>query len=552
MSATPTHEQEAPPLDATAATHGDGGGAETLVAFLQRVTGSPDPDAATLLAHLRASSDDPMQQAIICAALEQVIQRGELLVRADEVNAAVAAAMSAHCDHALLQLRGCVVIAQVPLGAHGHSAAGATRAMDAVMAAMRAHPSDALLQQACCTALASIVALKEVNISGAVAAGAVRAVVGTMLAHRAHPGVQSGGCNALTCLVHLHGDGDLATNYGAVDAVIAALQAHPGDACVQDNGCLALGNVLAAMGSAAAASVRTRAYELGAVTAVVGALRAHPTNAGVALRGCSALRHLTCEHQPSQREAEHAGAIDAVTAAMRAHLHDANVQAGGCKVLSIAFGRSTRAAGCTVMMDAVLAAMRAHPTNADVQMHGCMTLPCTFADDEDICRAAIEAGVIEAVVAALALRCPEQLVLYKFAWCCIFWLSRDCEAYHDRAVRAGALDALTVAIELPDDVANAPGRVQLIARLLAATKRHDDAAACEHAAACARCAALRARGERCALPGCGARKREGAANKTLLLCAACRGAARYCGPAHQRADWVRHKPACRLLAEEEQ
>ncbi len=535
-------------LDAAAAAHGDSGAAQTLAAFLQRVTGSSEPDAAMLLAHVRASIDDLVQQVNLCVALLQVIQRDALLACADEVVAAVVAAMNAHCDFAPLQHFGCAVIAHVPLGVHGHSAEGAARAVDAVLAAMRAHPSDAPLQQACCTALGSIVVQSEVNTIGAVAAGAVPAVVSTMLAHRTYVDVQSRGCDALGCLYHFSCGDDLATNCGAVHALVSALNAHPGSARVQAFGCKALGNVLAA-GNDATAALRINAFELGAVKAVVAALRAHPAHAGVAHGGCLALRHLACDHshEPSRREAEHAGAIDAVTAAMRAHLHDADVQCEGCIALLSALNSYLRAAGCTVI-DAVLAAMRAHPTNTDIQMHGCIALTLTVANDDGNRRAAIAAGAIEAVVATLAL-CP-QLPLYKMAWSSLSWLSRNCEASHDRAVRAGALDALTAAVELPEDVANAPGHVELIAHLRAAAKRHDDAAACEHAAECTRCAALRARGERCALPGCGARRREGAANKTLLLCAACRGAARYCGPAHQRADWARHKPACRLSAEE--
>jgi hypothetical protein len=68
-------------------------------------------------------------------------------------------------------------------------------------------------------------------------------------------------------------------------------------------------------------------------------------------------------------------------------------------------------------------------------------------------------------------------------------------------------------------------------------------------AECMRCAELRAAGERCAAPRCGARARaraDGSA-KRLLRCGACRCAA-YCGPAHQRQDWERHKGECRAAA----
>jgi hypothetical protein len=84
-------------------------------------------------------------------------------------------------------------------------------------------------------------------------------------------------------------------------------------------------------------------------------------------------------------------------------------------------------------------------------------------------------------------------------------------------------------------------RARLLPRLQSAVQRHD-AKLCAHAD-CKRCEGARARGEMCALPGCGARKRDGSARKNLLLCGACHAGA-YCGPAHQRADWKRHKPLC--------
>jgi hypothetical protein len=47
----------------------------------------------------------------------------------------------------------------------------------------------------------------------------------------------------------------------------------------------------------------------------------------------------------------------------------------------------------------------------------------------------------------------------------------------------------------------------------------------------------------CARPGCGLRKRADGSGKTLLRCGRCRVRA-YCGVAHQRDDWARHKGEC--------
>jgi hypothetical protein len=54
----------------------------------------------------------------------------------------------------------------------------------------------------------------------------------------------------------------------------------------------------------------------------------------------------------------------------------------------------------------------------------------------------------------------------------------------------------------------------------------------------------------CALPGCCARTRAEDAKKKLLRCGTCRGAW-YCGAAHQREDWRRHKADCAATAAQE-
>jgi hypothetical protein len=115
-------------------------------------------------------------------------------------------------------------------------------------------------------------------------------------------------------------------------------------------------------------------------------------------------------------------------------------------------------------------------------------------------------------------------------------------------VRAGALEA--PAAESGDTV-NSNEFVRsalpnLLSTLRAAAQRHD-AGGCTQPAGCARCAGLCARGAMCALPECCACQRAAATesgHKSLLRCGRCRLAA-YCGAAHQRDDWARHKAECR-------
>jgi hypothetical protein len=86
---------------------------------------------------------------------------------------------------------------------------------------------------------------------------------------------------------------------------------------------------------------------------------------------------------------------------------------------------------------------------------------------------------------------------------------------------------------------------RLLSSLEAAAQRHD-AGVCAHER-CKRCAAARDAGRMCALAGCGALKRADGSGKRLLRCGACAVAA-YCGPAHQREHWERHKTECATLA----
>jgi hypothetical protein len=89
-----------------------------------------------------------------------------------------------------------------------------------------------------------------------------------------------------------------------------------------------------------------------------------------------------------------------------------------------------------------------------------------------------------------------------------------------------------------------PLHAGVVSILQAAAQRHD-AAVCAHGG-CKHCAAARDAGRICALAGCCARKRADDSGKRLLRCGACSVAA-YCGQAHQRADYARHKTVCAAL-----
>jgi hypothetical protein len=115
-----------------------------------------------------------------------------------------------------------------------------------------------------------------------------------------------------------------------------------------------------------------------------------------------------------------------------------------------------------------------------------------------------------------------------------------------RAIHVGVLDIMAREGTRRIDPDVLPDHDRLLSALQAAAQLHD-AAACAHDG-CKRCAAARDAGRICALAGCCARKRADGSGKRLLRCGACAVAA-YCGQAHQRADYARHKDECAALGE---
>jgi hypothetical protein len=101
------------------------------------------------------------------------------------------------------------------------------------------------------------------------------------------------------------------------------------------------------------------------------------------------------------------------------------------------------------------------------------------------------------------------------------------------AAMAASQDAMTAAA-----AARGSGNAQ------AQAQGAHDPAGCGSGAGCAACAGLRRHSALCALAGCVATARaDGGGGGRLQLCGGCRVAA-YCGAAHQRADWKRHKKEC--------
>jgi hypothetical protein len=436
---------------------------------------------------------------------------------------AVTAKLCAHAHDAGVQAACCDTLSRLTEDDDDDDVDDATAAdaLNAVVGALRQHLHHAELQQRGCRALVWLVQRRAAAHDDSLAAtcagdAAAPAVVAALRAHSGDAEVQAWCCCALRCITH-HRPRNLlkAGAAGANEAVLAAMRGNLADARVQYEGCFALG-VMCQDNNAAN---QAKAGAAGGVEAVLAALRAFPAISGVAEIALFALKALVHENAANQRTAGASGAVEAVLGCMRgAHMAVANVQDNTCMALVglIMCGDdpnvNLRAAHASGALDAVAAVMRA-----------------VYAADED---ASSSPSVSKKAVqdsACLALR---------------FLIDRD-EQHKREAVRAGVLEALQRQEAHRGGLEDA--RLELIAALQPVAARHDDAAAssggCAHYPSCQRCAHLRATYKLCALPGCGARKRRDGSGKTLLRCGRC-GISCYCGAAHQREDWARHKLEC--------
>jgi hypothetical protein len=283
------------------------------------------------------------------------------------------------------------------------------------------------------------------------------------------------------------------------------MRAFPAAAELQNYGCTALANICVHV-----RDNQLAAGSAGGLDVTISAMRAHASNAAVQLVCFNTLGVLVCDVAANQRRARELGGVEAMVAALR-----------DCSVELIA-------AACDNYFErwceAVMPLLHEHPASK---------------------HKAIAAGALELLVAHLCA--PDAHTPAVCDWACLLLTRLLFDNGHDaRAVQAGVLEALEAHTTSHAGVDKR--RRELVQRLHPVARRHD-AAPCA-VAGCQRCTAARTSGAMCALPGCGARCRDGAANKKLLRCGTCRAAC-YCGAAHQREDWRRHKGACGAAARED-
>jgi hypothetical protein len=499
---------------------------------------------------LRAHPAEAELQAICCRALDLMARYAghrEAAVSAGAVPVVVAA-LQAHAHDAELALAICDALGRTTVG-HQVATTQATSAgaLPATVALLRAHPASAVMQKTGCSMLASL-AFAGSNAVKAIQAGVVEATLAALCAHPHDSDVQTYGCVALDALADRHAAAIRLRSSSLISdvtkAAVAALNAQRTVARVQRHACCVLRQTLRLGDNG------TMTDAVGTIAAVVAALRTHHGSARVFEPACDVLACLCSDDSANVVTACGAGALQAIVTGMRAHPADIGVQLAGCHVLHYmvkAHPRLQAAAGAAGAVEAVAAAPPALLVDAALPRLSYGALFVIVDGHPGNLQRARVADVIETLAAAMGARCAHEdtdteLSMYDHAVYLLDVLLHGDDDAMQRAVRAGILDILvregTQRSHPPVHATHA----RLVALLQAAAQRHDTAA-CEHDG-CKCCATARDAGRLCALPGCGARRRDG--GKRLNRCGACRRAA-YCGPAHQREDWARHKDECAAL-----
>jgi hypothetical protein len=527
-------------------------------------------------------------QVVGCITLATLVQAAPAANAAAGADGVVAlfAALHAHAGNVTVLGAALAALMVILLDVDNRETAGAAGGAAAVVAVMTQHPADLNIAARGCLVLARLAMDHPRNAAAALVAGVVPTVLAAMRAFPAGApcqALQLSGALALVCIVDAAGTlGGAPVDDAAYDAAVAAMRAFFGNAEMQYRCCAVLAFLFRTDRNADAAWVRRGGVALTVATA---ALRAHRDDAN----GCSVIKLVMMNAKENQRGACVGGVFDAVVAAMRAFPAEAELQMRGCEALCNTCYKvrdNQLAAAAAGGLEVAVSAMRAHTSHADLQFAGCAAL-CQFAALPFSQTRVGELGGVELVLVALRARSvplPADSVVFFTHWtatlstllrehpinrhkavaagslellmahmcapaagtemfdmCCnvLGHLISGGADHTARAVLAGALEALEA--QTSPTAAGETDRLGAIRHLQPAAQRHD-AEPCA-VDGCKRCAAARRSGGMCALPGCGARGRDGAANKKLLRCGTCRAAC-YCGAAHQREDWRRHKGEC--------
>jgi hypothetical protein len=505
----------------------------------------------TLTAHAGTGAHLMLEQH--CAyALANVCQTPPLRLRAAQAGAlpALVRALGAHSRDHPNRTTACLAALGNIVSANNDTkrAAASAGAVEAVVGALKACMSDVAVTRAACAPLLNLTKELPPHQRRAVAAGALPALVIALRAHAASDAEL--GANAAMALANTVGGSHehrvAAAAAGAIPALLAAMRAQPAQAALQEVCAIALGGVCVDVPAHKAA-----AGAAGALTILVAALVAHPSVPALQRHVPVSLGNIIAGDPGLVAQAGAAGAVEAVVASLRkggassvGAAEDALFGLGHLVGVPANAARAV-AAGAFPGLVAAQRGAAASPAVAESAWDVAGLMVGMSTSSGDAAQAAVAAGLLPALVACCGTQLADAHRHEGVHRAGSLLLALLCErggaVAAAAAVRAGAL---TLWPAPQQQVLRAPA----LRALQAAAAAHDAAAACGDAA-CARCAELRACGSLCGLPGCGAKARAGdndAAAKKLLRCASCRAFA-YCGAAHQRDDWARHKGECAVL-----
>jgi hypothetical protein len=372
-------------------------------------------------------------------------------------------------------------------------------------------------------------------------------------AHADDVEVQNYGCRALGLIPMGHNAAIRARASSlmcdAVTTVVAALNAHGADDCVSQYACGALWHLIDTE------ALRIEAAKIGAVTAVIAALRTHTADARMQNVACGAMRTLCYANADNAVQASRAGALQTIVAVLRAFSADVLVQSAACNALASILDAEPRlqaAAGAAGAVEAIAAAMRMPAAGTELPKISSSALFAMVRGGHrgNAERACAAGGVLDVLAATMDASdahedTETEVSVYDYSLRVLDALVYGYDDAARLAIHAGVLDIVAREGTQRIDPSAREVHAGVVPQLEAAARRHDTAV-CTHDG-CKRCAAARGCGRMCALPGCGARKRDDGSGKRLLRCGACEVVA-FCGPAHQRADWGRHKLQCAALS----
>jgi hypothetical protein len=308
------------------------------------------------------------------------------------VAAAAAAALSAHSDVAQVVKSACAVLAFVTVSEAGRLSAIAGGAPAALVAAIRAPDATEAVILPALSVLTSLSAIPPGSLASVVEAG-VPAVLAWAFQHEAYT---AQACAAITSVAALPAGLRALVDGGMLAAAVGVIRT-PATPAPRASAVYAMLTQVASVSGGLQAFI-----DCGVLAAAIAAVRA-PT---AAMSLAVALLSTIASQPEGLQSLVDSGTLADIVALLRAGLATAESVRPVLALLNNACKlptglRAVSAAG-GVMIAAVVDTMRAHPADAVVASSGCQLIAVVAKDSSECRQAAITAGGITAVTAAMA------------------------------------------------------------------------------------------------------------------------------------------------------